>query len=1119
MNMSASRRILRGLVMLWLMAGLLGLPSPAAAANLLVNSANDVDDGSCDARHCSLREALDAANASPGPDTITFNIPGPGPHVIRPNGTLWLSDDGTTIDGTTQPGYSPDPGRFGTPAVFLQAPTSIAAGRGGGPGFGLEINSSGNTVRGLRLSGCGGRGWGRAIEVNGSGNLVERNIIGLEPDGEVCTLDGAFLTGNSNVVRDNVIVGTGSAVYVTSSSYSHDSGYHVIQGNYIGLGPSGSAATGELMEGILIQGGIRGVVIGGLGADEANVISGADLGILLSGEETEVVGNLIGTNASGTAAVPNREAGIAIWGEGNVVRSNLISGNPVGIQVGHTDPSIVLHGRDVVIQGNFIGTDQSGSAAIPNGKGIVLGPEAETAQIGGADPSQANVISGNGFGIEVEGGSPVILGNHIGTNAAGTAAIPNEYGVVVWDRATDVRVGGAAAGEGNLISGNSRTGLWLRSNAGVVQGNWIGLTADGRAALPNGTGLDVDGDSNQIGGANSGEGNVIAGNEDGVVIDGESNAFLGNTIGADPTGSFAIPNAVGMYLGGNNNTLGEAAAPNLISGNGRGLVVTGSHNTIEDNRIGTDLAAAAELPNGVGIELLGPYNQIGTGTLPGNQVLYNEGPGIRLSSLAVGNTIAGNTVAFNAQEGIRVEAGGGVALNTFSRNSLYQNGWLGIDLLAGAQADIAAPVIDSITVAGESTSGAIHGHACPGCQVELFLADPDPSGSGEGRTFYAAGPATDSGVFTSPVPPGIVIGICQPFTATATDAEGNTSEFSHNVTPFGCLHIPWIVVVLGVPALVVIGAGAGGLAGGPRGRPWLGGVAGGGAGGLVGVAIAVVLVRLPFMQIVSRQAPGEGGTPVAPLPPCAQFINSSQLRPEDGAAFDLGTDVLFELSPQPDPPGIQTRWTLHLSGPSGLEVAELLSSPSASLSSVGVDDPAPGAYLWRLSAERLDTATGAWNPFCADLADRAFLLLQPTPMPTLETPVPEPTEIPTPTYTPTPTSAPPMATFLTNANCRRDQGTVYDVVTSIRQGQTVPIDGRNAQGTWWRVLPDGLLTGCWVSASTVEVMGDMSAVPLIAAGPTPTPEQACWVQACGQCPLVCTLPCPPNAIPGGACTP
>jgi hypothetical protein len=125
-------------------------------------------------------------------------------------------------------------------------------------------------------------------------------------------------------------------------------------------------------------------------------------------------------------------------------------------------------------------------------------------------------------------------------------------------------------------------------------------------------------------------------------------------------------------------------------------------------------------------------------------------------------------------------------------------------------------------------------------------------------------------------------------------------------------------------------------------------------------------------------------------------------------------------------------------------------------------------------------------------------------------------EAPTPTPT---TSAPPIARLLQNANCRRGPGTVYDVVTSILLGQTVPIDGRNAQSTWWRVLPQGLLSGCWVAGSTLEVLGDVSGVPVIAAGPTPTPEQGCWVQNCQQCPLVCTLPCPPNATPGGACTP
>jgi CSLREA domain-containing protein len=1037
---------------------LLGVPTPVQAATYTVNTTDDADDGTCDARHCSLREALDAANSSPGSDTIRFNIPGAGPHVIRPDGTLYVSDDGTTIDGTTQPGYSPDPGRFGTPAVSVQAPTSLGEGRGGGPGFGLQIISSGNTVRGLRLSGCGGRGWGQAIYVSGSGNLVERNIIGLELDGEVCTAEAVQLIGDSNIVRDNVIVAYGEAIRASATSYPPGSGNHVIQGNYIGLDPEGAVASEDLQFGIYVTS--SRVLIGGDGPGEGNVISGADVGIRVGNEGTEVVGNLIGTDPSGTAAIPNRQTGIQIWGEGCVVRSNLISGNPVGIQVGHTYPSAESHGRDVVVLGNFIGTDQSGMAAIPNGKGIVLGPEVETAQIGGADPSQANVISGNGIGIEAQGGSPTILGNRIGTNSAGTAAIPNEYGILIWDRATEVRVGGSAAGERNLISGNTRTGLWLRADGGIVQGNWIGLAADGGSALPNGTGLDIGGDSNRIGGAGAGERNVISGNENGAVVDGGSNVLLGNLIGTDPSGSSTIPNAVGIYLSGDGNTLGEAAAPNLISGNGRGLVVTGSHNTVQDNRIGTDLAAVAELPNGIGIEVFGPYNQIGSGTLPGNQVLYNNGPGIRLSSLAVGNTIAGNTIAYNAQEGIRIEPGGGVALNTISRNSMYDNSWLGIDLLPGAQADIAAPVIDSITIPGESTTGAVRGHACPDCRVELFLADPDPSGSGEGRT-YTAGRTVESGAFTVIIPIGATIGICQPFTATATDTEGNTSEFSLNMTPFGCLHIPWIVIVLGVPALLVIGALVGGLGGRPHGRPGLGAAAGGAAGGLVGVVIVVVLAFLPSVQIVAPHIPHGGGSPVAPAPPCAQFINSTQLRPEDGAAFELGTDVLFELSPQPDPPGVQTRWTLQLSGPAGLEVTRLLSAPSASLSSVGVDDPAAGAYQWRLSAERLNDEGGDWNPFCADLTDRTFFLLQPT------------------------APASPVALVNQEAACRLGPSQDYPVLGYLTVGTQLDVQGRNEGSSWWYLLNPNLQLPCWVWGQVLELSGDLEAVPVQQAGPPP----------------------------------
>jgi len=93
------------ILLVGMLVALLGWPAPAEAATLVLNTTDDVDDGTCNNVHCSLREAIDAVNAVPGPDPIEFDIPGPGIKEIFPPSPLVLIDDGTTIDAPSQPGY------------------------------------------------------------------------------------------------------------------------------------------------------------------------------------------------------------------------------------------------------------------------------------------------------------------------------------------------------------------------------------------------------------------------------------------------------------------------------------------------------------------------------------------------------------------------------------------------------------------------------------------------------------------------------------------------------------------------------------------------------------------------------------------------------------------------------------------------------------------------------------------------------------------------------------------------------------------------------------------------------------------------------------------------------
>ncbi|OGO08858.1 MAG: hypothetical protein A3K46_06130 [Chloroflexi bacterium RBG_13_60_9] len=116
-------------------------------------------------------------------------------------------------------------------------------------------------------------------------------------------------------------------------------------------------------------------------------------------------------------------------------------------------------------------------------------------------------------------------------------------------------------------------------------------------------------------------------------------------------------------------------------------------------------------------------------------------------------------------------------------------------------------------------------------------------------------------------------------------------------------------------------------------------------------------------------------------------------------------------------------------------------------------------------------------------------------------------------FLPSPSSGSPTAKLLRNANCRRGPSIDYESMTTLFQGLEVPIDGRNADSSWWWVRIPNSFNHCWLGKSNVQTSGDTSKVPIVEADPL-----GCWVKQ-PQGPDKCVAPCPQGAQPGGACEP
>ena len=380
----------------------------------------------------SLRQALIDANATPNidtsgdgiadPDLVIFAIPGAGVQTIRPASALPSITDAVVIDGYTQPGSqantnSPDQG--GTNAILQVELNGSVVG-----GAGLSVLAGGTTVRGLVIN-----RFTTGVLVRTRGNNIEGNFIGTTASGDagagntsigvLIQSDGADDASNNTVggaspEARNLISGNGRGVVLESAGQNPMTGNRIL-GNLIGTDRTGRVAvgnTGDAVQFLSERGAVlRDNVIGGATASARNVISGNGSGILIDGSAATanlVQGNFIGVDATGGTRLANNGNGILL-GFGSATNANTISGNVIS---GNRDHGVMIcpGSSGNLLVGNFIGTNATGTAAIGNGSssrdsGILIG-SASGNIIGDPNLGPGNLISGNnGMGVDIEGNS------------------------------------------------------------------------------------------------------------------------------------------------------------------------------------------------------------------------------------------------------------------------------------------------------------------------------------------------------------------------------------------------------------------------------------------------------------------------------------------------------------------------------------------------------------------------------------------------------------------------------------------------------------------------------------------------------------------------------------------
>ena len=450
------------------------------------------------------------------------------------------TDAGIAILGLASTGNSIKGNFIGTNASGTD---SIANGNGillsgasntiiGGSTVGEKNVISGNHLSGITMAYFGTRN-----------NVVKGNYIGTDKTGMTALSNhtGVYIFSNAN---SNIVGGSlAGEKNIISANYEmgicmEAADSNVVKGNFIGPDSTG-LATFKFSNDTLVQG--NGLyfnsnaahnIAGGNNPGEGNIISGNRVyGLIYYGNSpnNSCIGNYIGVDKTGNNKLPNA-TGICVDGGAshNPIINNVLSGN-------------IAYGIFIVttgtyyneLRGNKIGTNAAGTDSVPNQIGVILGGGTKYNIIGGTTIADRNIISGNRFnGIEVADSSTMynnIIGNYIGTNAAGNAAIPNHNGIGFATLPSKNNI------ENNLVSGNKFIGILLyeRSDSNTVYNNKVGTAADGISPLGNGAAgivIDINSRHNKIG--EPGRGNIVAFNDTaGIVLNNINTKF--NTLSAN----------------------------------------------------------------------------------------------------------------------------------------------------------------------------------------------------------------------------------------------------------------------------------------------------------------------------------------------------------------------------------------------------------------------------------------------------------------------------------------------------------------------------------------------------------------------------------------------------------